>query len=55
MVAASRPDEVNVFFFFLDLPILPAVLGPGVTHPLNKNEYQKQKNNVAADQSAAGA
>jgi hypothetical protein len=43
-VAVSRPDEVNDFFsIYL---ILPAALGPGVFSASNRNEYQKQKNNV---------
>jgi hypothetical protein len=44
-VAASRPDEVKEFFsMYL---ILPAVLGSGVHSASNRNEYQKQKNNVS--------
>jgi hypothetical protein len=39
----SRPDEVN-FSIYL---ILPAALGPGVHSASNRNEYQKQKNNVS--------
>jgi hypothetical protein len=35
--------------------ILPAALGPGVYSALNINEYQKQKNNVSGELSAAGA
>jgi hypothetical protein len=40
-----------IFFFspFLSFPIcliLPAALGPGVYSTSNRNEYQKQKNNV---------
>jgi hypothetical protein len=39
-----RPDEVNGFFsIYL---IQPAALGPGVYLASNRNEYQKQKNNV---------
>jgi hypothetical protein len=38
-----RPDEVNFSSIYL---ILPAVLGPGVHSASNRNEYQKQKNNV---------
>jgi hypothetical protein len=44
-VAGSRPNEVNDFFFSIYL-ILPTVLGPGVYSASNRNEYQKQKNNV---------
>jgi hypothetical protein len=32
---------------------LPAALGPGVHSASNRNEYQKQKNNVSGEQSAA--
>jgi hypothetical protein len=43
--AGSRPDEVNAFFsIYL---ILPAALGPGVHSAYNRNEYQKQKNNIS--------
>jgi hypothetical protein len=35
--------------------ILPAALYPGVYSAFNKNEYQKQRNNVFAEKSAAGA
>jgi hypothetical protein len=31
---------------FYDLPILPAILGLGVYSASNRNEYQKQENNV---------
>jgi hypothetical protein len=34
---------------------LPAVLGPGVYSSSNRNEYQKQKNNVSGEKTAAGA
>jgi hypothetical protein len=52
-VTGSRPDEVSEFFpIYL---ILPAALGPGVHSASNRNEYQKQKNNVSGEQSAAGA
>jgi hypothetical protein len=40
--------------FSIDL-ILPAELGPGVYSASNRNEYQKQINNVSGEQSAAGA
>jgi hypothetical protein len=33
--------------------ILPAALGPGVYSASNRNEYQKQKNNVSGEKSAA--
>jgi hypothetical protein len=43
-VADSIPAEVNeIFSVYL---ILPAELGPGVHSASNRNEYQKQKNNV---------
>jgi hypothetical protein len=46
-VAGSRPDEVNDFFsIYL---ILPTVLGPGVHSASNRNEYQKQNNNVSGE------
>jgi hypothetical protein len=44
---SSRPDEVNEFFsIYL---ILPAALGAGVYSSSNRNEYQKQKNNVSGE------
>jgi hypothetical protein len=33
--------------------ILPTALGPGVQSSRNRNEYQKQRNNVSGEQSAA--
>jgi hypothetical protein len=50
-VAGSRPEEVNIFSIYL---IVPAAVGPGVYSASNRNEYQKQKNNVSGKQSAAG-
>jgi hypothetical protein len=41
-------------FFYIYL-ILPAALGPGVYSASNRNEYEKQKNHVSVEQSAAGA
>jgi hypothetical protein len=35
--------------------ILTPALGPEVYSAFNRNEYQKQKNNVSEQQSAAGA
>jgi hypothetical protein len=35
--------------FFLIYLILPATLGPGVNSACNRNEYQKQKNNVSRE------
>jgi hypothetical protein len=40
-------DEVNVRF--LIHLILPAPLGPGVYSTSNRNEYQRQKNNVSGE------
>jgi hypothetical protein len=42
-VAGSRPDEANEFFHFSD------ALGPGAYPASNRNEYQKQKNNVSGE------
>jgi hypothetical protein len=46
-VASSRPDEVNEFFSIYI--ILPVALGPGVYSASNRNEYQKQKNNISGE------
>jgi hypothetical protein len=43
---------VNEFLIYL---ILPAELDPGVYSASNRNEYQKKKNKVTGEQSAAGA
>jgi hypothetical protein len=51
--AGMRPDEVYELFSIC--LILSAKLGPGVYSASSKNEYQKQKNNVSGEQSAAGA
>jgi hypothetical protein len=48
-VAGSR--VVIIFSVYL---ILPAALGPAVYSASNRNEYQKQKNNVSGEKSAAG-
>jgi hypothetical protein len=46
-VASSKSDKVNEFFsIYL---ILPAALRPGVSSASNRNEYQKQKNNVSGE------
>jgi prolipoprotein diacylglyceryltransferase len=45
--AGSRPDEANDFF--LIYLILLAVLGPRVSSVFNRNEYQKQKNNISGE------
>jgi hypothetical protein len=42
----------HIFSVYL---ILPAALGPGVYSASNRNEYQKQKNNVSGEYRAAGA
>jgi hypothetical protein len=43
----SRPDNVDEFFsLYL---ILLATLGPGFQSAANRNEYQKQKNNVSGE------
>jgi hypothetical protein len=44
-----------VNFFFSACLILLAALGPGVYSASNRNEYQKQKNNVSGEQRATGA
>jgi hypothetical protein len=46
-VVDSRPDEVNDFVsIYL---ILLAALGPEVYSASNRNEYQKQKNDVSGE------
>jgi hypothetical protein len=46
-VTGSISDEVNEFFsIYL---IIPAALGSGVDSASNRNEYQKQKNNVSGE------
>jgi hypothetical protein len=45
-VADSIPDENDFFLIYL---ILPVALGPGVYSASNRNEYQKQKNNVSGE------
>jgi hypothetical protein len=42
-------------FIFSVYPILPAALGPAIYSASTRNEYQKQKNNVSGESSAAGA
>jgi hypothetical protein len=42
----SRAFETRWDDFFSIYLILPAALGPGVHSAFNRNEYQKQKNNV---------
>jgi hypothetical protein len=43
-VVCSKPDEVSTFTIYL---ILPAALDSGFYSASNRNEYQKQKNNVS--------
>jgi hypothetical protein len=45
--ADSRPDVVNDFFS--NYLILPGALDLGVYSASNRNEYQKQKNNVSGE------
>jgi hypothetical protein len=46
-VAGSRPNEVNeCFSIYL---ILPATPGLGVNSASDRNEYQKQKNDVCGE------
>jgi hypothetical protein len=47
----TRSGEWNFSIYLF----LPAALGLGVHSASNRNEYQKQKNNVSREQSAAGA
>jgi hypothetical protein len=48
----SRPVEVNKFF--LIYLIFQATLGPGIYSASNRNEYQKQKNNISGEKGSAG-
>jgi hypothetical protein len=48
-MVGPRPDEVNDFFSFLIFVNLPATLGPGIYKTPNRNEYQKQKNNISGE------
>jgi hypothetical protein len=45
-VASSKSDEENEFFFSIFL-ILPAAISSGAYSASNRNEYQKQTNNVS--------
>jgi hypothetical protein len=49
------PREVIKNEFLSIYLILPAALGPGVYSASNRNEYEKQRNNVFGEHSAAGA
>jgi hypothetical protein len=42
-------DQMRRINFFSIRLILPAALGPGVYLASNRNEYQKQKNNVSGE------
>jgi hypothetical protein len=44
-----RDPMMWMHFFFSIYLILPAALGPGVYSASNRNEYQKQKNNISAE------
>jgi hypothetical protein len=58
MLQAGRSrirDLLRSLNFFSIYIILPAALGPGVYSSSDRNEYQKQKNDVSGKQSAAGA
>jgi hypothetical protein len=46
--------RISSQFFLSIFLILPATIGPGVYSASNRNEYQKQKNNVSVEQSVAG-
>jgi hypothetical protein len=54
-VAGSNPDKVTQLLFF-NLPntVLLAARGAGVYSTSNRNQYQKQENNVCREWSAAG-
>jgi hypothetical protein len=43
---------MNIFSMYL---IFPVALSSGVYSGSNRKEYQKQKNNLSGEQSAAGA
>jgi hypothetical protein len=57
MLQARRPwvRDLKMNVLFSIYLILPAALGPGVHSTSNRNEYQKQKNNVSGEQNVAGA
>jgi hypothetical protein len=57
MLQAGRSrvqDAMRPIIFFSIYLILPAALGPGVYSVSNRNENQKQENNVSGAYSAAG-
>jgi hypothetical protein len=41
--------RASTFFFFSIYLVLPAPQGPGVCSASNRNEYEKQKNNVSGE------
>jgi hypothetical protein len=47
--------ESRFLLIFSIYLILPAAVDPGVYSASNRNEYQKQRNNVSGEQSTAGA
>jgi hypothetical protein len=48
----SRPNEVSEFFSIYLIHLV--ALGPGVYSASNRNEYQKEKNNVSGEWSTDG-
>jgi hypothetical protein len=48
LAAEKTPGPCAVNGFSIDL-ILPAVLGPGVYSASNRNEYQKERNNLSEE------
>jgi hypothetical protein len=53
MMELACCSEISVYIYCI--LILPATLGPRIYSASNRNEYQKQKNNVSEEQSVAGA
>jgi hypothetical protein len=47
--ARSQVRFSTKYIFFSIYPIVPAALGPGDYSASNRNEYQKQKNNVSGE------
>jgi hypothetical protein len=41
--------QLSKLIYFSILLILPAALGPGIHSASNRNDYQKQKNNVSGE------
>jgi hypothetical protein len=44
-MVTNVPDEMNFSIYLVH----PAALGPGVYSASNRNEYQKQENNVSGE------